>query len=186
VIGKFADLTALAEKLAAAVPDELVGSHLIAPIVVALLPAGSAPGIAVANRLRAPLRWVAVTEAAEGEIARSGLAVVLDDLPADLAGAAVFVVVAAVETGQAARVIANELRARGAGTLTLLAGVVPRDSEVSLRPLFDQIVALVRPLGRRSATWHFETYAPEPLATAQAAVIANRSEEAGSEGKVQP
>ena len=62
-----------------------------------------------------------------------------------------------VETGTAAAAAAEVLRDAGARRLTLAVPVCPRDAEVGLLDRYDDVVAVVRPLVRRSLRWHYET-----------------------------
>jgi predicted phosphoribosyltransferase len=64
-----------------------------------------------------------------------------------------------VETGTAARAVASALRAAGASRVVLAVPVCPREAEADLRLRFDDVVAVDRPLVRRSLRWHYETFA---------------------------
>lgn len=73
----------------------------------------------------------------------------------ECAGMDVMVVDRGVETGQAAMAAASALREAGVARLTLAVPVCPRQAEWTLAGAYDDIIALQRPLGRRSLQWHF-------------------------------
>jgi len=50
---------------------------------------------------------------------------------------------------------ASALREAGVARLTLAVPVCPRQAEWTLAGAYDDIIALQRPLGRRSLQWHF-------------------------------
>ena len=75
-------------------------------------------------------------------------------------GRVVIVVPAGVETGQAALLAASALRGWGASGLVLATPVCPRQAEPELRTRYDDIVAVERPLARRSLTWHYADWPP--------------------------
>ncbi|MFN8169361.1 MAG: phosphoribosyltransferase family protein [Candidatus Nanopelagicales bacterium] len=77
----------------------------------------------------------------------------------DVTGREVVVVDDGVETGTAARAVASALRAAGASRVVLAVPVCPREAEADLRLRFDDVVAVDRPLVRRSLRWHYETFA---------------------------
>ena len=61
-----------------------------------------------------------------------------------------------VETGRAALTLGQQLRDMGAAPLVLAVPICPREIEPSLRQVYDDIVAVVRPLARRALSWHYE------------------------------
>ncbi|MBI1378581.1 MAG: hypothetical protein GC157_14025 [Frankiales bacterium] len=81
------------------------------------------------------------------------------ELPLDVAGRRVVVVDDGVESGTAARAVAAALRTAGASSLVLAVPVCPQEAETDLRTRYDEVVALVRPLERRSLQWHYDTFA---------------------------
>lgn len=80
-------------------------------------------------------------------------------IPLVVIGLRVVVVDDGVETGTAARAAGVALRAAGAVHLVLAVPVCPREAEVELRNRYDDIVAVDRPLVRRSLRWHYTTFA---------------------------
>ena len=64
-----------------------------------------------------------------------------------------------VETGTAARAVATALREAGAVRVVLAVPVCPREVEAGLASRFDAVVAVTRPLARRSLRWHYDTFA---------------------------
>ena len=81
------------------------------------------------------------------------------EIPIAVAGLRVVVVDDGVETGTAARAVARALRDAGAVHLVLAVPVCPREAEADLRGRYDDVVAVERPLVRRSLRWHYETFA---------------------------
>ena len=77
----------------------------------------------------------------------------------DVEGRDVVVIDDGVETGTAAMVAGAALRAAGATGLVLAVPVCPRDSEAALRMRYDDVIAVTRPLVRRSLRWHYDTFA---------------------------
>ena len=61
----------------------------------------------------------------------------------------------AVETGRTSVVISHALKAAGFPNFSLAVPVCPRDSEYLVRDHFEQVIAVVRPLMRRSLSWHY-------------------------------
>ena len=62
----------------------------------------------------------------------------------------------AVETGQAAWAVASKLRSLGFTDLHLAVPICPRQSAYQLGEVYSTISAVVRPLAKRSLTWHYE------------------------------
>ena len=120
------------------------------PVLVAAGVGGLVTGAAVAEEL-----GVEVTPL---ETLRTDAGVTVH-VTLEVSGREVIVVDDGVETGTAARATAAALRAAGAERLVLAVPVCPRDAEAELRGHYDEIVALHRPLARRSLRWHYETFA---------------------------
>ncbi len=114
--------------------------------VVAKSPGGTIIGDAVASPLNSSL--VHVASAAD-------VAAVAQDL---LTNRLVIVVDDGVETGRASFGIGQALRARAVTTLWLAVPVCPRQTEVTLANVYNQVVAVVRPLARRSLRWHYQQF----------------------------
>jgi predicted phosphoribosyltransferase len=168
--GQFASLDEGGEALAAVLPDARAAWPPGASVaVLAVVPNGVPAGVHAAAALGAPLAGV--------EVRRddAGLEVVGLVLPD-----AEVVVVAddAVETGTAAAAIAAAVRAAssergGAGPrLVLAVPVCPRESASALAGLYDEVVAPVRPLGRRDLRWHYPGFSPLDPDDARARVVA--------------
>ena len=93
-----------------------------------------------------------------------GVTVVRDDqprvgsLPGVAPGTPVIVVDDGVETGTAAQLVGRALREKGAGPLTLAVPVCPREAEPALRVVYDEIIAVQRPLVRRDLRWHYADF----------------------------
>jgi uracil phosphoribosyltransferase len=95
--------------------------------------------------------WVTVDVDETGE-----LVVDLVEVPADLSAHTIVVVALAIETGQESAAVGRMLLERGAQGMVLLAAICPREAEPHLRAIYADVWAVVRPLVRRSAAWHFE------------------------------
>jgi predicted phosphoribosyltransferase len=136
------------------------GGRALAPLVAPLLTpdtavvsagvGGVVTGAAIATALAIEVTPL-ITRRSE-----SGVSV---EIPLDLTGLRVIVVDDGVETGTAARAVGAALRAAGAVHLVLAVPVCPREAEVELRTRYDDIVAVDRPLVRRSLRWHYTTFA---------------------------
>ena len=55
----------------------------------------------------------------------------------------------------AARLVGGALREAGTTRLVLAVPVCPRQAEAGLQALYDEIVAIDRPLARRDLRWHY-------------------------------
>lgn len=125
-----------------------VTMSLDAPLLVAVLP----NGVPVAEPLADALGLTLVGAALE----REGEPRVIE-LP-DVAGRDVIVVDDGVETGTAARLIGAAMRDGGARSLRLAVPVCPRQAEAHLQAIYDAIIAVERPLGRRDLRWHYDDF----------------------------
>ena len=136
------------------------GGRALAPLVEALRTPGTVvvsagvgglvTGAAVADALGIEVTQLTTTRS------ESGVSV---EIPVDVSGLRVIVVDDGVETGTAARAVGTALREAGASHIVLAVPVCPRDAEADLRSRFDEIVAVERPLVRRSLRWHYENFA---------------------------
>jgi predicted phosphoribosyltransferase len=143
---RFVDLADGGRRLA-----ELLGPALEAdPLVLSMGEGGRVTGAAVGEAL-----GIAVTHL-ETERTGDGVRV---EVSVDVSGRAVLVVDDGVETGTAARAVALALRDAGATRVVLAVPVCPREAEADLRHRFDDVIAVDRPLVRRSLRWHYETFA---------------------------
>ncbi len=168
--GRFASLDEGGQALAAVLPATRMGWPDAASVVVlAVLPNGVPAAVHAAAALGARLMGVEVVRTEQG-IEVVGLALPAADV----------VVVAddAVETGTAAAAIAAAVRAASSARgddrprLVLAVPVCPRESESALSGLYDEVVAPVRPLGRRDLRWHYPDFAPLDPDDAHARVAA--------------
>ena len=143
---KFADLADGGRQLAALLAPTLAPDA----VVVSIGTGGLVTGATLASTLGivvTPLATSRTDAGVEVEVAfgvRGHEVVVVDD---------------GVETGTAARAAATALRAAGARRIVLAVPVCPRDAEAELRLCFDSVVAVQRPLVRRSLHWHYESFA---------------------------
>jgi len=139
---RFVDLEHAAHELAAVVPEQVVERI---DLVVAL----GAPALPIAGVVAQQMECDSVVL----PIAR-GDAPVIGAVP-ECGDMSVMVVDRGVETGQAAMLAAGALREAGVARLTLAVAVCPRQAEWTLTGVYDDIIAVHRPLGRRSLQWHF-------------------------------
>jgi len=143
----FADLADGGRRLAALLPDALIERSLL----VKIGEGGQVTGAAVAEALGREVVAVPTT--------RDDVGVRVDLTGVDVSGRDVVVIDDGVETGTAAMVAGAALRAAGASGLVLAVPVCPRDSEAALRLRYDDVIAVTRPLVRRSLRSHYETFA---------------------------
>jgi predicted phosphoribosyltransferase len=136
------------------------GGRALAPLVGPLLTPGT---VVVSAGVGGLVTGAAVAESLGVEVtpltttrSESGVSV---EIPIVVTGLRVVVVDDGVETGTAARAVAAALRAAGAAHIVLAVPVCPREAEADLRGRFDDVVAVERPLVRRSLRWHYETFA---------------------------
>lgn len=113
------------------------------------------PGMSVARSMIASWPEAAVDLVLLG-IARTDEDVVVGPIDEEsVRGRRVLVVDAGVETGRSAMMVAAALKAAGVAAMSLAVPVCPRQAEPMLLRAYGQVVAVVRPLGRRSLTWHY-------------------------------
>ena len=135
------------------------GARLVAPVRVALAPtvdpllvAVVPNGVAIAEVLADDLGLGIVGV----QLQRHGEPTVVE-MP-DVAGRDVVVVDDGVETGTAAQLVGLALRDAGAARVLLAVPVCPRQAQAQLQHVYDRIVAVDRPLGRRDLRWHYRTF----------------------------
>ena len=143
---RFVDLADGGRRLAALIPADLVADCLL----VGVPPGGAVVGAAVGEALGLPLDVLVVTVTDQG---------VTVEVPVDVDGRRVLVVDDGVETGTAARAVVAALREAGAAYVVLAVPVCPRETEADLRRRYDDVIALTKPLVRRSLRWHYDTFA---------------------------
>ena len=118
------------------------------PILIAVLPNGVPVAEPIADALGLPMAGARIDRAGDPRVI---------DIP-EVAGRHCIVVDDGVETGTAARLVGVGLREAGAISLVLAVPVCPRQGEAQLQHVYDAIVAVDRPLGRRDLRWHYETF----------------------------
>ena len=142
----FANLDEGGRRLVPAVRD--VVRDLQAPLVLAILPNGVPVAAPLAGALELPLLGVSLDREGEPRVI---------EMP-DVAGREVIVVDDGVETGTAARLVGAAAREAEVGRLVLAVPVCPRQAESGLRALYDDVVAIDRPLARRDLRWHYTDF----------------------------
>ena len=143
---RFADLSDAGRQLAELLTPDVVADA----VVLAVPPDGVVVAAAVASALGLEVAPLLTTRDDDG---------VSVDVPVDVAGRRVVVVDDGVETGTAARAVVAALRQAGAAYVVLAVPVCPREAEADLRHRYDEVIAVTRPLVRRSLRWHYDTFA---------------------------
>jgi predicted phosphoribosyltransferase len=139
----FADLADGGRRLLSAVVD--AGIDLRGGVVVAIVPNGVPVAEPVADGLGLPLVGAHLDREGEPRVT---------DVP-EVVGRTVIVVDDGVETGTAAWLVGTALRSAGAARIALAVPVCPRQAEAGLHSVYDEIVAIDRPLARRDLRWHY-------------------------------
>ena len=142
----FANLADGGARLVAAV--SAVASGLRDPLLLAIVPNGVPVAESLAGALGLPMAGAFLDREGEPHVI---------EVP-DVAGRDVVVVDDGVETGTAARLVGAALRSGGAAHAVLAVPVCPRQAEADLSPLYDEIVAIERPLARRDLRWHYADF----------------------------
>ena len=127
-------------------------------IVLAAIPNGAPVAIPVARAVGGRAIALPITRTDDGPV--------IGDLP-EVSGLVVLVIDDGVETGSVARAAAIALRGAGPSRLILAVPVCSREAMAHLSPLYDQIIAVDMPLGRRSLTWHYADFDRIDEVTAQ-------------------
>jgi len=143
---RFLDLSDGGRQLAALISPELVADCLL----VAVPSGGAVVAAALGDVLDLEPEELVVTSTDDR---------VLVEVPVDVSGRRVLVVDEGVETGTAARAVVAALREAGAAYVVLAVPVCPREAEADLRRRYDDVIAVTKPLARRSLRWHYETFA---------------------------
>jgi len=158
---RFVDLADGGRRLAELLTPEVVADA----VLLAVPPGGVRVAAAVADALGTDVSHLDVSHLGVTHLVVSHLVVsrtddgVTVEVPVDVTGRRVVVVDDGVETGTAARAVAAALREAGAAYLVLAVPVCPREVEADLRRRYDAVIAVTRPLVRRSLRWHYETFA---------------------------
>ena len=142
----FVDLADGGRQLAALLGETVTEDTLLVAVPPGGVPVGAAVG-EVLGRVVTPL---SVSRHDSG---------VLVAIPIDVAGRRVVVVDDGVETGTAARAVVAALREAGAAHVVLAVPVCPREAEADLGRRYDAVIAVERPMVRRSLRWHYESLA---------------------------
>jgi predicted phosphoribosyltransferase len=144
-------------QLASAVEQAMAGD---ACLVLAAIPNGVPVALPVASALGVRAHALPVD--------RSGPSPTVALPEADVDGRTVIVVDDGVETGSVARAAATALKGAGPARLVLAVPVCSRQAMADLAGLYDEIIAIDRPLARRSLAWHFRDFDVIDEATALA------------------
>lgn len=116
-------------------------------VVLAVVPNGVPAALVIAESLGLPVGGVRLERDGDPHVTH---------MP-PVSGRPVVVVDDGVETGTAARLVSRRAREDGATRVTLAVPVCPREAEAVLRAHYDDIVAVERPLVRRSLQWHYDS-----------------------------
>ena len=143
----FANLADAGRALAALVQMEFTDASDV--IVLAAIP----NGVPVAL----PVAAVLGVRATGLPIDRTGDGPVIGTLP-DAADRVVIVIDDGVETGSVARAAAIALRELKPRRLVLAVPVCSREAMAGLARLYDEIIAVDGPLGRRALAWHYDDF----------------------------
>lgn len=119
------------------------------PVLMPVLPNGVPVVLAIRDALALP---VVPLEAMRSD---AGVAIVA---PESVSGRTAIVIDDGVETGTVARAAAPVLREAGVARLVLAVPVCPREASAHLDLMYDEVIAVVRPLARRSLAWHYEEF----------------------------
>ena len=143
----FANLADAGRALAVLVQGEFSDASDVT--VLAAMPNGVPVAIPVAAALGVRAAGLPVDRTDEGPV--------IGDLP-DAADRIVIVIDDGVETGSVARAAAIALRELKPRRLVLAVPVCSREAMAGLARLYDAIIAIDRPLGRRALAWHYEDF----------------------------
>lgn len=142
----FADLADAGVRLAAVLQQAEV--DLSDACVVAIVPNGVPVAEPVADALSLPLVGAFLDRADEPHVV---------EIP-EVSGRTAIVIDDGVETGTAAVLVGGALREAGAARLVLAVPVCPREVEPTLRRIYDDVIAVDRPLARRDLRWHYMSF----------------------------
>jgi len=118
-------------------------------ILLAAIPNGVPVCLGIQETLALPVVGLPVHRSDDGAV--------VDAMPG-LEGRTVVVVDDGVETGSVARAAAAALRASRVRRLVLAVPVCPHDALTDLHRRYDLVVALVKPMGHRSLSWHYDDF----------------------------
>ena len=143
----FVDLADGGRRLAELLTPDVVGDALL----VCIGEGGQVTGRAVAEALGVEVTPIPTT--------RVDGTVHADMRSVDVEGRRVIVIDDGVETGTAARAVGSLMRAAGATGVVLAVPVCPVPAEADLRPPYDDVIAVTKPLERVSLRSHYQTFA---------------------------
>ena len=143
---KFANLADAGDRLAPFLADLPRDSLLIAIM---------SSGIAVACRIAKRTRM----DVGAAFLQRDGDEVRVSELP-PVDGRTVVIVDDGIETGTAVRAVVQAVRDAGAARVIVAMPVLPKEAEAWLSLMVDEVIAIDRPLARRSLAWHYEEFDP--------------------------
>ena len=143
----FANLADAGRALAALVQQEFCEASDV--IVLAAMPNGVPVAIQVAAVLGVRATGLPIDRTGDGPV--------IGALP-DAADRVVIVIDDGVETGSVARAAAIALRELKPRRLVLAVPVCSREAMAGLAHLYDEIIAVDRPLGRRALAWHYDDF----------------------------
>jgi predicted phosphoribosyltransferase len=151
----FANLAEGGRRLAE--PLRRVLATAVDPVLVPVLPNGAPVVAGIHGILPLPVVPLAAARSDDG----------VRIAPIDgLMGCTAILVDDGVETGTVARTAAPAMRASGAARLVLAVPVCPREALADLALRYDEVVAVARPLARRSLAWHYDDFDTVDEATA--------------------
>ncbi|MSO27247.1 MAG: hypothetical protein EXQ60_04180 [Candidatus Nanopelagicales bacterium] len=139
----FKNLRDAGEKLAVLVRAEYSRSPVV---ILAVVPNGVPVALPVGRELGVQVLALPVLRTDDGPV-------VLEVPP--VTGLHVIVIDDGVETGAVSRVTAPAIAKLNPASLTLAVPVCPRESMADLAQRYDQIIAIDKPLVRRSLAWHY-------------------------------
>lgn len=161
---RFANLDAAGQALAETVQASgSAQSGGVEPVVLAVVPNGVPVALPVAAALG--VRAQALT------VLRTESGVEVEELPA-VRGRTVFVIDDGVETGTVARAVVGPIREAGAERVILAVPVCSREVLASVMSMYDEVIAVAKPLARRALAWHFDDFDTIDDQTAQALLLA--------------
>lgn len=118
------------------------------PCLLAIMPNGVPVAERLADGLNLPLLAAPFDRSGEPAVG---------PLPR-LAGRTAIVVDDGVETGTAAALVGEAARAGGAAYVVLAVPVCPREAGPGMERVYDEVIALDRPMVRRDLRWHYDDF----------------------------
>ena len=152
----FENLADAGSVLAARVLEKLDVTGAV--IVLAAIPNGVPVAIPVAQALGVKASALPITRTGDGPV--------IGGIP-EVSGLVAVVIDDGVETGSVARAAAIALREAGPSRLILAVPVCSREAMAHLAHLYDEIIAVDMPMGRRSLAWHYADFDTIDDVTAQ-------------------